>query len=148
MLILEFADNSFNFWHPNFEIAGLKTFASNWMQTSVKASGFCLQNYGSDIFLESLDNSEQNLHRCIFNFFLKIFWVRPLYNIIFNYFLVRAYTHACNVYLILCEITQELEAKKKNARDFLGQVHKKKVFNKNDMFFISEVHKCSESENL
>ena len=101
-----------------------------------------------DIFLESLDNSEQNQHRCIFNFFLKIFWVRPLYNIIFNYFLVRAYTHACNVYLILCEITQELEAKKKNARDFLGQVHKKKVFNKNDMFFISEVHKCSESENL
>ena len=31
-----------------------------------------------DIFLESLDNSEQNQHKCIFNFFLKIFWVGPL----------------------------------------------------------------------
>ena len=31
-----------------------------------------------DIFLESLDYSEQNQHRCIFNFFLKIFWVGPL----------------------------------------------------------------------
>ena len=35
-----------------------------------------------DIFLECLDNSEQNQHRCIFNFFLKIFWVGPLYIII------------------------------------------------------------------
>ena len=31
-----------------------------------------------DIFLESFDNSEQNQHRCIFYFFLKIFWVRLL----------------------------------------------------------------------
>ena len=31
------------------------------------------------IFLESLNNSEQNQHRCIFIFFSKIFWVRPLY---------------------------------------------------------------------
>ena len=31
-----------------------------------------------DIFLESLDNSEQNQHRCIFNYFLKFFWVGPL----------------------------------------------------------------------
>ena len=30
------------------------------------------------IFSESLDNSEQNLHRCILIFFLKIFWVGPL----------------------------------------------------------------------
>ena len=31
------------------------------------------------IFSESLDNSEQNLHRCILNLFLKFFWVGPLY---------------------------------------------------------------------
>ena len=30
------------------------------------------------IFTESQDNSEQNLHRCILIFFLKIFWVGPL----------------------------------------------------------------------
>ena len=31
-----------------------------------------------DIFLESLDDSEQIQHRCIFNFIFKIFWVEPL----------------------------------------------------------------------
>ena len=31
-----------------------------------------------DIFLESLDNSEQNQHRCIFNFFFQNFLGRAL----------------------------------------------------------------------
>ena len=41
-------------------------------------------------------------------------------------FLVRAYTYACSVYLILCDITKEFEAKKKNAHDFLGKILRKK----------------------
>ena len=44
-----------------------------------------------------------------------------------NSFLVRAYTYACSVYLILCDITKEKEAKKKNARDFLGKILRKKL---------------------
>ena len=32
------------------------------------------------IFLKSFDNSEQNQHRCILNFFFKIFWVGSLFN--------------------------------------------------------------------
>ena len=31
-----------------------------------------------DIFSESLNDSEQNQHQCIFILFLKIFWVGPL----------------------------------------------------------------------
>ena len=38
-----------------------------------------------DIFLESFDNSEQNEHRCIFNFIFKIFWVGPLQSILIKW---------------------------------------------------------------
>ena len=34
-----------------------------------------------DIFLESLDNSEQNQHRCIFNFFFQNFLGKALINV-------------------------------------------------------------------